>query len=88
MAIKDKLRQFAAQMFMTKLGWMINSFIWLIIWTAVYNNVDGEWPFWVMLPALVYLVGITLVFIVFAWIINPIRDWKARKKNEKRCKEK
>jgi hypothetical protein len=77
--ILNKVKRGLKWLVMTKLGLFVTSFIWLIIWTGVYNNVEGEWPAYVALPGLAYIVIMTLIMIVYAWIINPIREWKKRK---------
>lgn len=82
----DKLKFIGLWLVKTNLGRIALSFIWLLIWLgidrALYNNNwdYSGWAFWVAVPAIVYLVGFTLVAIVYGWIINPIRDAKRRKK--------
>jgi hypothetical protein len=56
------------QIFCTKIGWMLISFILmnLFIWL--------EFPVWLIYIPASYMVGLTLVAIIYAWIINPLRD--------------
>ena len=64
----------------TKLGWLLISFGWLALFMYINDNVEGSWAFWVATPALAYIVGLTLVMIAYAWVINPIREYKENKK--------
>ena len=56
------------------------SFVWACTFTAIDNNVEGDWAFWVSVPALLYMFGLVLVMIAYAWVINPIREYKENKK--------
>ena len=47
---------------------------------AIDNNVEGDWAFWMAIPGLLYIVGLTLVMIAYAWVINTIREYKENKK--------
>jgi len=64
----------------TKLGWLLISFIWVGVFMAIDNNVEGDWAFWMAIPGLLYIVGLTLVMIAYAWVINTIREYKENKK--------
>lgn len=68
------------QLFRTKLGWLLVSVLWVAAWMVVYENSEGEWAFWVASPGLAYMLGLTLVMIAYAWIINPIRDYRNNRK--------
>ena len=79
----NKVKKFFTWLVRTKLGWCLISFIWIVIWMGVYNHTAGDWPFWVAVPGMAYLVGLTLVMMAYGWVINPIREWKKRRKNKK-----
>lgn len=64
----------------TKLGWFLISFIWMSIFLAIDNNIESGWAFWVATPAIAYMLGLTLVMIAYAWVINPLRERKEDKK--------
>lgn len=64
----------------TKLGWFILSFIWSAIFIMIDSNIESNWAFWVAIPGLLYMAGLTLVAIAYAWVINPIREYKENKK--------
>ena len=64
----------------TKLGWFILSFIWTAIFMLIDSNIESNWAFWVAVPAMAYMFGLTMVAIAYAWVINPIREYKANKK--------
>lgn len=61
----------------TKLGWVIICFLLggLMLWTS--DLLDSEILYWIGLAVTVlYPLALTLVAIVFAWFINPYREWK------------
>lgn len=75
-----KIKNFFKWLTHTKLGWLLISFIWLGVFMIIDDNVEGNWAFWVATPAMAYIAGLTLVMIAYAWVINPIRDYKENKK--------
>lgn len=75
-----KIKSFLKWLIMTKLGWLLISFIWSGVFMIIDDNIQGNWAFWVAIPGLLYIIGLTLVGITYAWIINPIRDYKESKK--------
>jgi len=72
----------------TKLGWLLISFAWMALFLAIDNNIESSWAFWVATPAIAYMVGLTLVMIAYAWVINPIREHKEDKKIREEYKKK
>lgn len=64
----------------TKLGWLLISFGWLGLFLGIDNQIEGSWAFWTAMPALAYITGLTLVMIAYAWVINPIREYRENKK--------
>ena len=75
-----KIKNFFKWLTHTKLGWLLISFIWLGVFMIIDDNVEGNWAFWTAMPALAYIAGLTLVMMAYAWVINPIRDYKENKK--------
>lgn len=71
----------------TKLGWLIISFGWLGLFMGIDDIIQSDWAFWVAMPALIYIVGLTLVMIVYGWIINPIKNYQERKKMREQNKK-
>ncbi len=84
----NKIKNILNWMTHTKLGWFLISFIWLAIFTAIDSNIESNWAFWISLPAVVYMVGLTLVMISYAWVINPIRNYRENKKLKDSLKDK
>jgi len=82
-----KIKEVASYMVLTNLGRIGLAFIWILIFLSINSVVDGVWAFWTAMVGVAYLVGFTLVAIVFAWIINPIRDRKRRKELERQKKK-
>lgn len=76
----NKIKDALYWMTHTKLGWLLISFVWLAVFMAIDNNVEGSWAFWTAMPALAYITGLTLVMIAYAWVINPIREYKENKR--------
>lgn len=61
----------------TKLGWVIVCFLLggLMLWTS--DLLDSEVLYWIGLGVTVlYPAVLTLIVIVFAWFINPYKEWK------------
>ena len=56
----------------TKLGKLVYSLLFATLFFILYNRYD-----WAIFPALAFMlypIGLTLTFIVYAWIINPMRN--------------
>jgi len=64
----------------TKLGWLIISFLWIGTFMIVDDNIESNWAFYVALPGFAYITVLFLIMITYAWIINPIRDYKETKR--------
>lgn len=77
--IGKNIKKFLKWTVITKAGWALISFLWVCIWLAVDNYIPENWAYWVALPGIAYLAILALTLIVFAWIINPIRELKKRK---------
>lgn len=79
--MNNKLKKWLLQIFATKIGWLA-----LTLLSAVLFGVLSNWFDWAQLPVficLIYPFGLTIILIVYAWIINPIKDWKQNKKFKK-----
>ena len=76
--MNDKTRHWLLQIFATKIGWLAICGLMTIIFGLLANLYD--WAEIVMYISLVYPVVLTLIMIVYAWFINPIREYKANKK--------
>ena len=79
-------------LFRTKLGWMYISMFLLVVFTCLSTHsgfIDGyEFFDYALLAPLGYLVGLALIMIVYAWIINPIRERREMKKEREANKGK
>lgn len=79
-----KLQHWLLQIFATKIGWLAISLL-----SAITFGVLSNWYDWAEIPMFiswVYPVVLTLIMIVYAWIINPIRDYKETKKLKEKNK--
>lgn len=78
----DNLPKWAKQIFCTKLGLLLVAGVWTMIFWGIYFNIEsaGEIFFYTGLLGVAYLVIMLGIMLVYAWIINPI---KQRKKNSK-----
>lgn len=59
------------QIFCTKIGWLFICIILSVVFGTLANWID--WCQTAMLVSLIYPALLTLITIVFAWIINPLR---------------
>lgn len=59
------------QIFCTKMGWLGISLFFLILFSILTNWFD--WAYTGCYISLIYPIGLALVEIVYAWIINPLR---------------
>jgi uncharacterized protein YacL len=73
-----KLEHWLVQIFATKIGWLGISILFAVIFGVLANWYD--WAETAMFIAWIYPAVLTLIMIVFAWIINPIREYKKNKK--------
>ena len=83
--MKDKTRHWLLQIFATKIGWLAITLLLAIVFGILGNYYD--WAAIAMYICFLYPVGLTLVMIVYAWIINPLRDYKERKKFKENLKK-
>jgi len=78
----NKVKRFFKWLVLTNLGRMLVAFLWVITFIGIDKGFepDNHWAFWVSLVGQIYFCGFILIAIVFAWIINPIREYKEMKK--------
>lgn len=77
----NKTKQWLLQIFTTKLGLLAVSVVLILVFGILGNKY--EWAATVMKICWLYPIGLALVMFAYAWVINPIRDYKARKQNKK-----
>jgi hypothetical protein len=82
--VGNNIKKFLRWSVMSKAGWALISFAWLCIWLGVDSVVSGDWAYWVALPGAAYLASLVLTFVAFAWVINPIREYRKNKNNKKK----
>ncbi len=75
------------QLFCTKIGWVFISMICVVVFGClspygILSEYGADWCLYPMLAGLVYLLGISLIMIAYAWVINPINSYKERKKEK------
>jgi formate/nitrite transporter FocA (FNT family) len=79
--MKNKMKKWFLQIFATKIGLLAVSVVLIIVFGILGDKY--EWAETAMMFSWLYPIGLTLVMMVYAWIINPIRDYKERKQNKK-----
>jgi hypothetical protein len=77
----DKVWEYVAY---TKIGKLIASLILAFSSFALANVLDSM--FYVGLVFMIYPIGLFCVMMAYAWVINPIRDWKETKKMKEEYK--
>lgn len=75
-----KLKNILVQIFCTKIGWLLLTIVLAVVFGVIAQNTDYEWCAYAMYICFLYPVGLTIVMIVYAWIINPLRDYRENKK--------
>jgi hypothetical protein len=79
--MNNKIKHWLLQIFATKIGLLAVSVFLILIFGILGNKY--EWAETAMKICWLYPIGLALVMIAYAWVINPIRDYKARKNNKK-----
>ena len=59
------------QIFCTKIGWLFICIAFSVIFGVLANWFD--WAEYAMFISLIYPVGLSIVMLIYAWIINPLR---------------
>lgn len=75
--MKKDIKYWIAQIFKTWIGWIILLAISLIVFGVLANYYD--WVEWVVFASVYGLAFIILVFMVYAWIINPYKEYRKYK---------
>lgn len=78
--VLDKVLTTLSYLYRTNIGRLISLFIMLILSTYMYNNTDILLFLIIRVSSALMLFGYALLFIVYAWIINPLKDYIATKK--------
>ena len=78
--MKEKLKKTLLQIFGTKIGWLFVSLFLTVIFGVLSNFYD--WAEIPMFISLIYPVGLSLVMIVYAWIITQLMNKKIKVKND------
>jgi energy-converting hydrogenase Eha subunit C len=68
------------QIFRTKIGWLVICLLLAGLFLILSDYYDSLFFPIAMYASLVYPVGLTLVLLTYAWIINPLRERKENKK--------
>lgn len=76
----NRLRQILVQIFCTKIGWLFLTLGLAVIFGVLADRLDCVWCSYVMYTCLIYPVVLTIIMIIYAWIINPLRDYRENKK--------
>jgi len=64
------------------LFWMLVSGILFVIFGFIHKFSGSEWSYNAVLFTLIYPIIFMVVAMVFAWIVNPIREWIEKRKNK------
>lgn len=75
--MKPKTRQILTQIFCTKVGWLGITLLCAIVFGLLSSVID--WCEIAMYISFIYPVVLLLIMMVYAWIINPIREYKKNK---------
>jgi Na+-translocating ferredoxin:NAD+ oxidoreductase RnfD subunit len=74
------MKNFLTQIFCTKLGWVLISFLLALIFIILSDRYD--WASTCAYLSMIYPVFLTLKLIVYGWFINPMRERRERKNKE------
>lgn len=74
----EKVKTFFKSIWETKIGKLIASFVLAVISFALSDLWD--FMYWVGCIFMLYPLGLFCVMVAYAWVINPIREWKENKK--------
>lgn len=79
--VKEILKKGWNYVYETKIGKLIAS----LLLTGICLGLSEIWDFmyYVAMIFMIYPLGLTLVMIAYAWVINPMRDWKESQKAKK-----
>lgn len=77
----EKTKFWLLQIFATKIGWLGISLLCMVVFGILSNFY--EWAETPTLISLIWPVVLTVIMTIFAFIINPIREYRKNKKNKK-----
>jgi len=62
----------------------VAALIWTVFSYTILWNMELDYGWWLLIPGItaLFVVGITIGLLVFAWIINPIRTARERYKEQ------
>jgi hypothetical protein len=84
--IKEILKKTWEYVYGTKLGKLVASLVLAFTCFGLANIWD--FMFYVGLVFMIYPIGLFLVMMAYAWVINPISDWKESHKAKAKANEK
>jgi len=73
------MTQILLQIFTTKIGWFLLCIAFSVIFSILSNYF--YWAQIALIISLLYPVSLTILFIIYAFIINPLRDRRERENN-------
>jgi len=79
--VKEILKKGWNYVYETKIGKLIASFLLAAI--CLFLSEIWDFMYYVAMAFMVYPFGLTLVMIAYAWVINPMKDWKESQKAKK-----
>ena len=78
--MKENTKHWLLQIFATKIGLLAVSVVLILVFGILGNKYERAAT--IMYLAWIYPIGLALVMMAYAWVINPIRDYKERKKKK------
>lgn len=72
------MKQTLTELFCTKIGWLIISLVGVVLFGALTNVYD--WAVYPMFVFLAYPVTLGAIMMIYAYVINPIRNYRKNKK--------
>lgn len=76
--MENKMKTWLLQIFTTKIGWLGLTLFLSVVFGILANFYS--WAETAMFICWLYPVGLTIVMIVYGWIINPIKKYMSKKK--------
>jgi len=72
---------------LTNIGRMVLAFVWFLIFWRIdarlsYTSSYNGWAFWLYLIGVAYWLVFILILLIFAWIINPIKEHMEMKEDK------
>lgn len=70
----NKLKQILVQLFTTKIGLVIVTMLSAFIFGVISNECNAFWAEVMMYLSLIYPLALLIVLLIYALIINPIKN--------------